>query len=512
VQVSIPDLLAEENPVALLNSILQANKTMIVQPSQMPLLSENAPDVSFMQTPNSKSTINQQLKIASSSQKEKRLKAKNENLHDGKSRRKLVFLLLDEVDALGHARNQNEIQIVIKAMLCEWLDQLAFSLEATETSYCLVATSNRAEDIDMLFRRGGRLEHEINVLNSQDDRTRLMKSFLINLLNEKNIFELIHNQETVVDSIAEFLGEKTGGYVAADLAALVREVSLQRIWEVIEWRNLGDDDLRKKLIHWFTCTMASVPPSCLRGVTIQLPKLSFQDVIGCSEAKFQLSKALSFTSPAMKQKLAKFGMYQSLGGVLLYGPPGNSKTRLITAAAAVHNLPLISLSSADIYSAYVGDAEAEIRKAFTVARQAAPCILFFDEMDSLVTNRAQNSSGSGAASVEARVLSTFLNEMDGVNTNAGQAGVIVIGATNRIDCIDAALIRKGRFYQTILIPPPNQHDRRKLLEYFLSKSNLSTSLTDSLEGLLYDGISGAQIENIVKEEVMRSHITINITD
>ncbi len=375
--------------------------------------------------------------------------------------------------------------------------------------YCMVATSNRAEDIDVMFRRGGRLEHEINVMNTQDDRNRLFSSYLhgLALLNDSSVVHF-ENKDSDIAEIAGYCAEKTGGYVAADIASLIREVALaltnesENVSAVVSKSSRAISKL--EFIQLMEDSMKSVPPSCLRGITVQLPTITLDDVVGYHDAKRELTKALSFSSPQMKHKLEKFGMNQSLGGVLLYGPPGNSKTRLITAAAATNNLPLISLSSADIYSAYVGDAEAEIRKAFTIARQAAPCILFFDEMDSLVTNRAHNTTSSGAASVEARVLSTFLNEMDGVNANAGLAGIIVVGATNRIDCIDAALIRKGRFYQTILIPPPNAEDRVKLLEYFLTKARLPMTLIDELKWKLYEGMSGAQIENLCKEEAMKA--------
>lgn len=320
-----------------------------------------------------------------------------------------------------------------------------------KTVFCMVATSNRSEDIDIGFRRGGRLEHEIVVVNSLSDRATLIRKYLELLVESSR-----HSEEEMHQSIAQLtdnekqrvveeIANATGGYVAADIVALMREVQSALSESKPEIPNFMVDDREKTVLKLFEDKMKVVTPSCLRGVSIQTPKLTFNDVIGYDEVKLQLQKVLSFSSVIMKEKLQKFGLLNSLGGVLLYGPPGNCKTRLVSATASSFKLPLISLSSADVYSAYVGDAEAEIRKAFSLARQAAPCILFFDEMDSLVTNRATDKSfKSSSASVEARVLSTFLNEMDGISTHASSSGVIVIGATNRIDCIDAALLRKVR--------------------------------------------------------------------
>lgn len=163
-------------------------------------------------------------------------------------------------------------------------------------------------------------------------------------------------------------------------------------------------------------------------------------MIGHFELKQALKRVLMFTNPSMTNVFNRFKLHTNLGGVLLHGPPGNSKTRIVKATASSYNLPLISLSSADVYSAYLGEAEAEIRKSFRIARQASPCILFFDEIDALVTNREHGGSGGNSTSAEGRVLATFLTEMDGVMGN--NSNVFLFAATNRLDCIDKALIRK----------------------------------------------------------------------
>ena len=203
-----------------------------------------------------------------------------------------------------------------------------------------------------------------------------------------------------------------------------------------------------------------------------------------------------------------------MGGVLLHGPPGNSKTRLVTAAAASFRLPLITLSVADVYSPYVGDAEAEIRRAFQLARRSSPCVMFLDEIDALVTNRDQSSaSGAGSNSVESRVLSTLLNEMDGVGRSQGEGGlsdnddirgggIIVVGATNRLNALDNAILRKGRFQNIILVTPPNEENQIKLVDYFSSKFKLNSDQTATVKKSLKSNISGAEIENLCREQMM----------
>lgn len=340
---------------------------------------------------------------------------------------------------------------------------------------CLVGTSNRSGDIDPLLRRGGRLEHEIAVLNTQEDRRCLLESLLSKAFGESEdstagTADSPVLREECVSLLADKVAMQTGGYVAADLTALVRtmhKLFLEESWPSLLAQSRKDSDANgdvTRMIQVFHTAAKSVQPSCLRGATITLPNLTFDDVIGYDEVKSSLQRVLCFAKPEQQALSSRFGLHSSPGGVLLHGPPGNSKTRLASAAAAHHGLPMISLSAADIYSPYVGDAEAEVRRAFQLARQAAPCVLFIDELDSIVTNRDNESGGAGStsASVEGRVLATLLTEMDGIqntndsefsNTNKGNnssGGVIVLGATNRLDFIDAALLRKVKTPTTTL--------------------------------------------------------------
>lgn len=500
----------------------------------------------------------------------------------------LIFFVVDEIDALGHRHRQNDSQIAIKLLLCDWLDRLQ-NMEMSggenghdEVHYAMIATSNRSEDVDVCFRRGGRLEQESIVLLTKEDRKLLWRSYLQQLVIKLSSISVsdettypsqrIVEMMTFLRSVApcltpsnsllsadgdetlssvqevnnaawnemlEILGETSGGYVAADIASVVSDMdrqffstntdSIKSSSSSSSRTNNGGEMLSKMqtlldsqgvqapvhmsstapatLLWLVYATMRKIPPSCLRGVSVTTPKLTLDDVIGHHDAKVALRRVLQFTNPRMQPVLKRFGLHEGLGGVLLYGPPGNSKTRLIAAIATSYHLPLLSLSSADVYSAYVGDAEAEVRRAFALARQAAPCILFFDELDSLVLNRAQHPGAASSSSVEARVLSTFLNEMDGVTVSAqaAAAGILVMAATNRIDCIDAALLRKGRFYQSIYVAPPTAEDRRALLQYFGTKAQLASDVIDDLlQNHTWEGMSGADVENVCKEAAVTS--------
>lgn len=436
----------------------------------------------------------------------------------------VIFLVVDEIDALGRPPGQSDKQASVSLALCNWLDAQSRSLgrgvvgERADTTRCIVATTNHAAQVDPRLRRAGRLEREVEVTITSDDRRALLTGLTAHVFCGGGVGggggsgDNGEIWRVACEKAASDVAVKTGGYVAADLAALVAEalgpdggaenvgtgVSLDL--DHTEASALLADQLADRL----TRAMTKVPPSALRGATVALPDLSYADVVGHDQVKAALRRVLAFcsTDPSVLRRAQRLGL-TSAGGVLLHGPPGNSKTRLVMAVAASHSLPVISLSSADVYSPYVGDAEAEVRRAFRLARQSAPCVLFLDEMDALVTDRSADggSGGSGGgASVEARVLATLLTEMDGID---GKHGVVVLGATNRLDCIDSALLRKGRFHHLLLVPPPNEDEAPALLRYFAAKSPfILAQRVDELVAVLRPGISGADIENLVREESM----------
>lgn len=400
----------------------------------------------------------------------------------------ITFIIVDEIDALGDGKsNQSEKQLFIKQQLRDWFDLLNFYNRQIDKSryWCIIGTSNRPQDIDPSLRRGGRFEVEIQVLTTKYDRQLLFNDLLSSFV--------CSDQSMNSNELAHLLSGNTGGYVAADIVALVDDVRSK----YDDGRNLLSE---AEWLSAFHESMTRILPSCLRGVTIEKPNLDYDDVIGCETAKIALNRLLQFTDPA-KAKLREIFGISNVGGILLHGPPGNAKTRLVLAAASRHSLPLISLSSADIYSPYVGDAEAEIRKVFSLARQGSPCILFFDELDALVVNRSDSETSS--SNVESRILATLLNEMDGVTTTSKSGSdVIVMAATNRIKAIDAALLRKGRFQHLLYVPLPSISELQQLLEYFALQFQLNEGWK-YLANKLFIGQSGADVENLCREEKMK---------
>ena len=431
----------------------------------------------------------------------------------------ITVYVLDEVDALGRSGCNSDVQLIMKQYIFNWFDGLNDRVQGGSSSssrkFCtrrneyIVATTNCADDIDLGFRRGGRLEREIDVTMTQADRELLLRVLLKEILATLSPCAGAEETDRLLVSIAYEIAKTTsyrcGGYVAADIVALATKASQLLIVSANNRSFSGGGDAAVLLAESLLEASKTIKPAALRGAIVQLPNLGYEDVIGHDDVKNSLRRMIAFSDPATRKQANRFGV-AAPGGALLYGPPGNSKTRLVTAVASHHSLPVIALSAADIYTPYVGDAEAEIRRAFRLARQCSPCILFLDEIDAIVTDRSNsdiNSGAGGGVSVEARVLATLLTELDGID-GAGPSGVFLLGATNRIDCIDSALLRKGRFHHLLHVPNPDKETQQKLLNYFAAKSALITPVyQQELRGLLSDDMSGADIENLVREKEMK---------
>jgi SpoVK/Ycf46/Vps4 family AAA+-type ATPase len=316
----------------------------------------------------------------------------------------MTLVLLDEVDALGsHASQCNDIQCGVKLVLGEWMDSLLRRSKHASTfrnPICIVATTNHPEDVDTCLRRGGRLEIEIDVNSTtQSDRTLILFQLI------KTGWPLL--ADGVVRRVANVIAQETGGYLPADLRGLVNVAYNQ--WR--EQDRIGDDygyqfkdndttcdegiEYEIRLQEYLHRARIVAPPSALRGIATFYSHVSFDDIVGQEEAKQALHRVFKTTLNVNKMTICSTNTkskndlinndkstkemfsLNSVGGVLLYGPPGNSKSRLVQAAAAHYSLPMILITSADVYSPYVGDAEAAIRRVFRCARQSAPCILFF---------------------------------------------------------------------------------------------------------------------------------------
>lgn len=380
---------------------------------------------------------------------------------------KAVIIFLDECDALVSS------SIVVAAMLAMLLDHME-STENQSTGWSkllVVAATNRVDAIPSFLRRPGRLEKEV-VVSPPDSDGRFV--LLKNMLMQKDDDNDSGLRADVNDGDLRNLADACVGYVAADLAALVRRsaiLAIERFFHNVDDQSSNDDRTSTISIQDLVNATNDIGASCLRDASLSAPpKTTWDDIAGdAGGAKQALRQAIEWPR-TWKEAFKALGLSPPRG-VLLHGPPGCAKTTLAKAAAGSAGVAFLSLSPADVYSSsYVGEAESVVRRAFDLARSAAPCVLFFDELDSIIGGEDEGSGhGMGrGSSAEARVLSTFLNEMDGVDGSV-EDGVLVLGATNRPGTLDAALLRPGRFDRVIYVPPPDECGRKDILRMECSK-------------------------------------------
>ncbi|PRP88846.1 ATPase AAA [Planoprotostelium fungivorum] len=387
------------------------------------------------------------------------------------SKRAPSIVFIDEIDVLCPKRgdhNSNESRIV--AQLLTLMDGLH-----SRGSLVVVAATNLPNILDPALRRAGRFDREIEIpIPDENERYRILTG-----LTKK--FPVNFGEEDM-----KYLSTLLGGYVGADLSALCREVLMSRVRSGGEVMISLDD---------FMIAMKIVQPSTQRGAsTVEVPNVKWEDIGGLSEAKKLIRQAVEWPLK-FPDKFARFNL-KSTRGILIHGPPGCSKTLLVKAVATSTNATFLSINGAAIYSPYVGDAEATIRELFKKARMGAPSIVFFDEIDAIVGKRTHESTSQG---VEERVLSTILNEMDGVESSTG---VMVIGATNRPDMLDAALLRPGRMDKRIRVSPPDEADRVEIFTIHTRKTPLSSDVDLASLASKTGGYSGADIENVCREAAM----------
>ncbi|KAJ3130131.1 hypothetical protein HK098_006190 [Nowakowskiella sp. JEL0407] len=343
----------------------------------------------------------------------------------------------------------------------------------------IIGATNRPNSVDSAVRRPGRLDREIGIdVPTETERLQILQ----NLTSHLNL-----SPNTSLKTIAS----QTVGYVGADLVALIRESTLYAI------ANSESDEVVLTM-SGFKHGLATVSPSTVRAagsLTVSVPDLTWEDVGGYAEVKKKIKQAVEWPL-TKKEKLEKLGV-QSVKGILMYGPPGCSKTTLVKVVASTTKSTFLSINGASIYSPFVGDSEATIRSVFARARTSSPSIIFFDELDAIVGKRQLEGNGrAGGDSVQERVLSTLLNEMDGIESSST---ILVMAATNRPDLIDAALLRPGRFDRLIYIPPPDEEARIQIMKIHTRNMPLSESV--NLESLAKEmhGYTGADIQSVCTE-------------
>ncbi|MEM7583317.1 MAG: AAA family ATPase [Acidobacteriota bacterium] len=395
----------------------------------------------------------------------------------------LVFL--DEIDAIAPRRDkvQGDVERRIVAQLLTLLD----GLEQRQGVLVLAAT-NLPDMLDPALRRPGRLDREIVI--PVPDR-----------IGRQQILA-VHSRDMPLDADVDLeqLARRTHGFVGADLQALCREAAMARLRRHRSSGLALSDGHRQSLkvdSEAFEEALLAVRPSALRELFVEIPEVPMDRVGGLDEVKELLRQAVEW--PLEHPELLRRAGLRPTRGVLLAGPPGVGKTLLAKALATEAGVSFLSVQGMQLLSRFVGESEAAVHEVFAVARRAAPTILFFDEIDALVAKRSTETAGDGG--VAARVLTQFLTELDGVDE---LRGVVVLAATNRLDRLDPAVIRPGRFDQIVELELPDLAARRSIFEVHLRDRPLS--FTPDLDDLAEKsgGFSGADIAELCRRAALQA--------
>jgi transitional endoplasmic reticulum ATPase len=392
-----------------------------------------------------------------------------------------AIIFIDELDSIAPKREktQGEVEKRVVSQLLTLMDGLK-----GRGHVVVIAATNRPNSLDPALRRFGRFDREIDI--GVPDEVGRMEVLRIHTKNMKLSEDV---------DLAE-IAKSTHGYVGADLAALCTEAALQCIREKMDLIDIEDETIDAEILdamavtnEHFRFAQGQTNPSSLRETVVEVPDVTWDDIGGLEDVKKNLQEMILYPIEH-PDKFHKFGMQPSKG-VLFYGPPGCGKTLLAKAVAHECSSNFISIKGPELLTMWFGESEANVREVFDKARGAAPCVLFFDELDSVGTARGSSQGDAGGAGD--RVLNQLLTEMDGVNA---KKNLFFIGATNRPDILDEALIRPGRLDQLIYIPLPDKPSRVNVLKAVLRKSPISNNISMDFLAELTDGFTGADLTEL----------------
>lgn len=392
------------------------------------------------------------------------------------------IVFMDEIDSIAPSREKahGEVERRVVSQLLTLMDGLR-----PRAQVIVIGATNCPNSLDPALRRFGRFDRELDI-GVPDELGRLE----ILRIHTKNM--------PLSDDVdLERVGKDTHGFVGSDLASLCSEAAMQCIREKLDIIDIENDTIDVEILNSLTVTMDHLKfamevtkPSALRETGIvEVPKVSWDDIGGLGEVKRELQETVQY--PVEHPEMFDlFGMSPSRG-VLFYGPPGCGKTMMAKAIAKECKANFISIKGPELLTMWFGESEGNVRNLFDKARQSAPCILFFDELDSIAVKRG-NSVGDAGGTPD-RVLNQLLTEMDGINA---KKTVFVIGATNRPDIIDPAMLRPGRLDQLIYIPLPDASSRLEIFRANLHKAPMSRHVDLPAMAASTDGFSGADIKEI----------------
>lgn len=412
--------------------------------------------------------------------------AKLRGIFEQASKQAPSIIFLDEIDAISPKRESavGDVEKRVVAQLLALMDGLA-----GRGQVIVIGATNIPNAIDPALRRPGRFDREITI-GAPDKKGR------------EEILQ-IHTRGMPLDEDVNLsrLAEITHGFVGADLAALCREsamIALRTIFPKIEFEmdTIPYETLLELVVtmHHFREALKEVEPSATREVSIEVPNVSWEQVGGLADVKQKLVEAIEW--PLKYAELFETSHTIPPKGIVLYGPPGTGKTLLAKAVATESEVNFISIKGPELLSKWVGESEKGVRELFKKARQASPCILFFDEMDAIAPTRG---SATGDSHVTERVISQLLTELDGIE---GLKNVVIIAATNRIDMIDPAVLRPGRFDYLIELPLPDFHTRRAIFSVHLKNKPLEPGIDLDFLAQATEGMSGADIESVCRTASM----------
>ncbi|MFB6267863.1 MAG: CDC48 family AAA ATPase [Halodesulfurarchaeum sp.] len=385
------------------------------------------------------------------------------------------IVFFDELDAIAPQREDGgDMESRVVAQLLSLMDGLEARGEVV-----VIGATNRVDTIDPALRRPGRFDREVEI--GVPDRT-----------GRREILD-IHTRGTPVSDAVDLdrIAERTHGFVGADLRALVAEAAMHALRRARESGALHEVTVAAED---FDRALSAVEPSAMREFVAELPETSFSDVGGLHDAKETLREAVEW--PLRHRDLFEATATDPPSGILLYGPPGTGKTMLARAVAHEGGVNFIRVAGPELYDRYVGESERAIREVFERARQAAPTVVFFDELDAIAAER-----GGETHEVTERVVSQLLTELDSA---ADDPNLVVLAATNRMEALDRALLRPGRLELHVHVPEPDREARREILSVHTREKPLADDVDlDDLAARL-DGRTGADIAAIVREASMQA--------
>jgi len=392
------------------------------------------------------------------------------------------IIFIDELDSIAPKREEvtGEVERRVVAQLLTMMDGLE-----ERGQVIVIAATNRVDSVDPALRRPGRFDREIEI-------------GVPDVKDRQEIFHIHTRGMPLADDVdIERLSNETHGFVGADIASLAKEGAMKALRRYLPEIDLDSEDIPPEMIDRmvvngddFKKALREVEPSAMREVLVELPQVTWNEVGGLKDERQEVTEAIEWplSSP---EKFDRMGI-QPPKGVLLYGPPGTGKTLMAKAVANETGANFISVRGPQLLSKWVGESEKAIRQTFRKARQVAPCVIFFDELDSLAPSR----SGGGESRVSERVVNQLLTELDGLEE---LEDVMVVAATNRPDMIDPALIRSGRFDRLVLLGAPEEDERREILDIHTRDVPLDDNVNLDEVAEITEGYVGSDLETIARE-------------